>query len=241
VIEECTQERAAAATFLGLSAFEYVIGVSDNSLTGLDLDVSSELEDPRKLVYLAIEAAYRMTTLVSYDYVLIIEDDVRISGTTLRSLLGLLSTLPNSEVVVPNRQESLEGNSFCVDMFALPGWQSDDVKDVGGYRLAVPVNAHCEMLFLDVDRFRFGYENRRFQGHERFFADYMESAFANVYSAFKVLRALPTDSALPVEHCDSWLARLDQRGGMGTETPLDRIASIRVAEALLQQRDINSS
>ena len=57
--------------------------------------------------------------------------------------------------------------------------------------MAVPRNTHFGMLF---------------------FVDYMESAFANVYAAFEVLRAVPTDSALRVLHCESGLDRLDDRG-----------------------------
>jgi hypothetical protein len=226
---------------LRLDSFEYVIGFPDRALVQPDIDVSNSIDDPRLLVYEALESAYRMSSLMSFDYVLVIEDDIAVSPSTFLDLQHLLLALPSAEVVIPNRQEQFEGRSLCVDLFALPGWQSDEVRDVAGYRLAVPTNSHSGMLFLDVDRFRFGYENRRFEGYERFFADYMESAFANVYSAFKVLRALPTHSALPVQHCDSWLARLDQRGGMGAETPLGRIASIRSDEEALQRRDIGGS
>ena len=240
-IDLCADARRGVFDELNLATFEYVIGLRDYSLVDIDIDMSNLIDDPRFLIYQTIDIAYRMTSGAAYDFVMIIEDDILISAATLGGLRDSLGALPNSDVVIPNRQETFEGTSFCVDLFALPGWRSDHVRDVHGYRLAEPVNTHCGMLFLDVDRFRFGYENRRMEGHECFFADYMESAFANVYSAFKVLRALPTHSALPVQHCDSWLARLDQRGGMGAETPLGRIASIRSDEEALQRRDIGGS
>ena len=109
-------------------------------------------------------------------------------------------------VLIPNRVEVIEGNQFCTDMIAMPGWKESTIN-IGGSLFREPINIHSGMFLLTSSKFREAYEKRPFKIPTIIIGGYMASSLANMLAYFRILRKLPTSSENPVIHLDSWVER----------------------------------
>lgn|GEM_PF-3172719 len=137
---------------------EYVItyyGVNDQFIKRSR--VISEVSEPKHLPWFVIDKAFEQ--IDEYDYFLFVEDDIFVPLGLLETLINIDLNLELNEIVIPNRIETLSGNEFCVDMIAMPGWETEE-KIYAGLRLRQARNIHSGFLLLSREKFSKAYDSR---------------------------------------------------------------------------------
>lgn len=184
-----------------------VCGVKGKSLIPIDQDFS-HLTNPLFLVYETIEW---MTSLVDqYDYFINIEDDVLLPLKTFERIVRFDKVSPIGECFHPNRMEYKDGEEYCVDLVATPGWK-DIEKQFEGLILRVAVNPHSGLAVLSREKLLYAKTQVDFAKRGIIIGYYMASAYANLHTPFLMFRAAEKISAHMVIHldrCDNWKSGL---------------------------------
>ena len=202
IVEKCYEKIKKTLSDLNMEFDIIRIGIKNLSLVQLDIEV--ETENPRFIPWLAIDYAYKISNI--YDYVLVVEDDIFVEDGTINELLMFNSNENSDYVLIPNRVEVIEGNQFCTDMIAMPGWKESTIN-IDGSLFREPINIHSGMFLLTSSKFREAYEKRPFKIPTIIIGGYMASSLANMLAYFRILRKLPTSTENPVIHLDSWVER----------------------------------
>jgi hypothetical protein len=203
IVSSCYEALKLSFNKLDLDLQIFTIGNKDSSLLNLDIEASAE--NPRFIPWLAFDMAYQIAN--KFDYILVIEDDISVGENTIQDLISFNSDENTSDyILIPNRIEIVEGNQFCIDMIAMPGWKSPTIN-IQGKPFREPINIHSGILLLSTSKFKAAYEARPFKDPTIIIGGYMASAFANMHAYFRILRSLPTSTQTPVFHSDSWVER----------------------------------
>jgi hypothetical protein len=202
IVEECYETLKKSLSDMNMEFEILRIGIKNLSLVQLDVEV--ETENPRFIPWLAIDHAYKISHI--YDYVLVVEDDILVEEGTITELLAFNSNENSDYILIPNRVEVIEGNQFCTDMIAMPGWKESTIN-INGSLFREPINIHSGMFLLTSSKFREAFEKRPFKTPTIIIGGYMASALANMLAYFRILRKLPTSTEIPVTHLDSWVER----------------------------------
>lgn len=204
---DAAERRAAVeATLTALRSLPYdvdvrVCGIPGAGLVPIDLDLSG-VTDPRHLVYAGIEAL--VGEIDRYDHFMCIEDDVLVDADTVERMIRFQDAQRVNEVLLPNRLElGHDGDAFCVDLVATPGWRGLR-RTHAGQRLDVAQNPHSGIAFLS--RAQLNYARRRVDlgRRDQFLGGFMASAFANLHAPFLLWRTRDDESAHHVVHLDRW-------------------------------------
>lgn len=180
-----------------------VCGLTDYSLLPVDIDLGAS-SDPQYIVYASIEHMFDM--LDHYDYFLNIEDDILISGDVLTTCMTFNASSQLNEVYLPNRIERrFDGTSYCVDLFAMPGWKPAFHRDFRGTSLGIACNPHSGLSFLSREQMRFAAKRVNLSRRDRILGGLMASAYANLHAPFLLWRAQFDLLAHHVVHLDKWL------------------------------------
>jgi hypothetical protein len=174
-----------------------------------------------------IDKAYEQ--IENYDYFLFSEDDLLIPSNLLGTLIDIDKSLNTDEIIIPNRIEIINEIEFCVDMIAIPGWESNK-KIHKGLKMRQPRNIHSGFLLLSREKFSKAYKSRLHLEPTIIIGDFMASALANLSLTFRVYRGLPTFSALGVYHLDYWSKRQISKGLLTLEDLLIKINEAKELE-----------
>jgi hypothetical protein len=203
IVNSCFENVKSTLGNLDLDYEIFTIGNKGSNLLDIDIEVSSD--NPRFIPWAAFDYAYEISS--EFDFVLVLEDDILVSENTIQELISFNSDQNASEyILIPNRLETIDEVQFCTDMIAMPGWKSAGIN-IKGKLYRESINIHSGVLLLSVSKFNAAYEARPFKVPTIIIGGYMASAFANMHAYFRILRALPTSTEMPVIHTDSWVMR----------------------------------
>ena len=178
-----------------------VCGIPGQSLVPITDRVPTD--DPLLIIYASLEmmAARRDD---GFTHFLAIEDDVEVNPAFVRNAIEFARTSEVNEVWLPNRIEhTADGQPFCVDYWADPGWRGLD-RTHAGIRLDVAKNPHSGLVFLSREQVDYAVARVDLARRERFLGHFMESAFANLHMPFLLWRARDALLAHHVAHLDRW-------------------------------------
>jgi hypothetical protein len=180
-----------------------VCGLRDFSLLPIDIDLD-EISDAQHIVYASIERMF--DAMDQYDYFLNIEDDVLITSDVLKACMMFNALSQPNEVYLPNRMEcQSDGTSYCVDLFAMPGWKPELQRDFHGTTLGVACNSHSGLSFLSREQMHYATERVNVSSRDVLIGGLMASAYANLHAPFLLWRAKSDLLAHHVFHLDKWL------------------------------------
>lgn len=177
-----------------------VCGIKDCSLLEIDQDFS-HIENPSFLIYETIE--WMAFQAEKYDYFINIEDDILFTRETFERILGFDKDNPVNECFHPNRMEYKDGEEYCVDLKAMPGW-IDISKKYKEYELRVANNPHSGVSIMSREKLVYAQKRIDLKRRDKIIGHYMASAYANLHSPFLMFRTFPNLSAHKVIHLDNW-------------------------------------
>jgi hypothetical protein len=179
-----------------------VCGIRDYSLVPIDIEFNHIKEKPLLLIY---ESLDHMAQFVSeYDYFINIEDDVLLLEETFRNIVAFDKVSLINEILLPNRLEKApDGEHYCVDLKAIPGW-TQQWKYFNGIKVQVAMNPHSAILVLSREKLNYAknFINRNFR--EAFLYNELDSAFAYYHSPFSLFRSQDIGFHYIV-HLDNWI------------------------------------
>ena len=179
-----------------------VCGVSGFSVVPLDITFDEIKGNPLLLIY---ESLNHMANFVDqYDYFINIEDDVLLPGDTFQNIVRFDQRSLINEVFLPNRMEkSPEGEQYCVDLKAIPGW-TQQRKAFENKQVRVALNAHSAVMILSQAKFRYAlsFVDRNFR--KPILHNELDSAFAYFHSPFALYRSVELMDH-HVVHLDRWM------------------------------------
>lgn len=225
IIESTSVALSKALDSLNMEYTVTYYGLEDQFVK--QVTVISEVSEPKHLPWFVIDKAYEQ--IEKYDYFLFVEDDILIPDGLLCSLIDIDLSLDSNEIIIPNRIEAHDKDEFCVDLIAMPGWETKE-KIHAGLKLRQPRNVHSGFLLLTREKFSDAYKSRLYLEPTVIIGDYMASALANLSLTFQVYRAIPTSSALAVYHLDSWSERQVSKGLFTLPELLIKINEVRNME-----------
>ena len=177
-----------------------VCALGGRSLVPVDLDFSP-IEDPTLLMY---EVLNRLPDhLPDYDYFMVVEDDILVPRAIIRNTLAFDRENPLGDCLLPNRVELTEAGPQCVDLRAMPGWESPR-RRFRGVQLRVARNPHSGMLLLSRAKLEYAAANvdRSFRGI--LVGGPMASALAHFHQPFRLFRPYENLQFHRVVHLDHW-------------------------------------
>lgn len=177
-----------------------VCGIPGSTLIPPDVTFSS-LQNPCHLVYASIEKM--ADEIESYDYFVNIEDDVLLKPEVFSRIKAFDEDNLINECLLPNRMENKDGELYCVDLKATPGWtvQSKNWQDV---TLRVALSPHSGFFVLSRDKFKYAVERVDLSRRDIIVGGFMASAFANIHSPFALFRPFSPLEYATVMHLDNW-------------------------------------
>jgi len=177
-----------------------VCGVPGCALIPLDFEFGS-LQNPCHLVYASLE---RMALEVgSWDYFINIEDDVLLESAAFAQVLDFDKENLVNECLLPNRMERQEGNAYCVDLQATPGWTCQ-FKKFKAATLRVGVSPHSGLSILSQAKLKYALERVDLTRRDTIIGGPMASAYANIHSPFSLYRPFDPVDFVTVVHQDNW-------------------------------------
>ena len=202
-VGQCINSYKQVFEVLGIDGRILLFGDPRNSLLPIDIDVSKNVENSLHIPWATID--YVATYVHEYDFVVVAEDDICIQSRTFKELLELELQLDSSSLVIPNRIEVFENQTFCVDLLSKYRWKTKS-KSILGNNFREPINTHSGFILMSSLKFSSAYKKRK-HTHPTKIGDleFLESALANITNSFKVYRKTPAHSSLQVTHLDSWL------------------------------------
>ncbi len=181
----------------------FVCGIRDHALVPIDIDFS-HLENPAHIVYASIEKMFKETE--NYAYFINIEDDILMDKKIIENISDFDIHNENvRDLWHPNRLEREDGNVYCPDFIAKPGWIGR-IKKFNGSNLRIGINPHSGIMILSRAKMRFAHEKVNLQNREIIIGYYMASAYANVNAPFNLYRSLDLEEHA-VYHLDQWEVR----------------------------------
>lgn len=178
-----------------------VCGISGSSL--IDLDITFDhLKDSRLLIYSSL---IEMTDHIDeFDYFLNVEDDIFVTNDVLDNIYDFDKVSQINEVLLPNRLETVNGKTYCVDTnVCFPGWINTE-KKFKNKLIKVAINPHSGILILSSKKLRYAISNIDISSVKPTIGGYMAASFALFHSPFCLYRFKDDISFHSVIHLDKW-------------------------------------
>jgi hypothetical protein len=179
-----------------------VCGIEGYSLVPIDIRFDHIRNSPIFLIY---ESLNHMSRFVDeYDYFINMEDDVLLPAETIANVVEYDKQSFLNEVLLPNRlEQSRQGNLFCVDTIAIPGWTQQRQR-FGDHNLRVALNPHSGLLILSREKFKYCLARIDSAFRKPILHNELDSAFAYFHSPFSLYRSEDIGFHYVI-HLDNWM------------------------------------
>ncbi len=194
-----------------------ICGISESSLIPLDLTFDKIRKNPIMLVYETLNLMGKYVN--DYDYFINIEDDILLPLKTFENILEFDKQSYLNEILLPNRLETNpNGEKFCVDLFAYPGWTTQQKKYLG-QTIKVALNAHSGIFIVSKAKFKYLLSHIDTSFRNIILGTGMESAFAYFHSPFSLYRSTNLNFH-SISHLDHWTFSPKQEDLIQTKTSI---------------------
>lgn len=181
-----------------------VCGYGNHSLVPVDSDLSDRTSNPQFLVFEALQLLQEFR--LSYDYFLVVEDDILISADVWRNVLAFDAQHAEASsqrwIFHPNRIEYRHGQTpFCIDLAVVRRRLGEPIH-FEGRQLQEHENPHSGLFLVNRAKLDIvsGEVDPSFRG--TVIGGPMASAFAHYHKPFRLFRCIDSLDFHTIQHLD---------------------------------------
>lgn len=182
-----------------------VCGHGGHSLVPVDFDLSDRTDNPQFLVFEALQMLHEFKE--SYDYFLVVEDDILFSADVWRSVLAFDEQYAESSsqrwIFHPNRIEYRYGQApFCIDLAVVRSRIGEPIS-YEGRELQEHENPHSGLLLVNRAKLDIIAQEVDPSFRGSVIGGPMASAFAYYHKSFRLFRCIDGLDFHTIQHLDT--------------------------------------